>query len=77
MWRPLCHWPDSQLHMGILPSRSAPSPRPQVESKTIPQIAVELARLQQLAAAGKLQPQDLTGGSLTISNIGARPRPPP
>jgi hypothetical protein len=43
---------------------------PQVESKTIPEIALELARLQQLAAAGKLAPHDLGGGSITISNIG-------
>lgn len=41
-----------------------------VEHKTIPQIAHELAHLQQLAAAGKLTTEHLTGGSLTISNIG-------
>ncbi|KAI8463741.1 MAG: lipoamide acyltransferase [Monoraphidium minutum] len=41
-----------------------------VESKTIPEIARELARLQQLAASGKLQAPDLAGGSITISNIG-------
>lgn len=43
---------------------------PQVETKSIPQIAAELARLQQLAAASKLGAGDLSGGSLTISNIG-------
>lgn len=32
---------------------------------------MELARLQALAAAGKLPQSDLTGGSLTVSNIGA------
>lgn len=42
----------------------------QVESKSIPDIARELAHLQQLAAAGKLSTQDVTGGSITISNIG-------
>ncbi|GBF99987.1 hypothetical protein Rsub_12714 [Raphidocelis subcapitata] len=41
-----------------------------VESKSIPEIAADLARLQQLAAAGKLGAEDLAGGSLTISNIG-------
>jgi len=42
----------------------------QVEHKSIPQIAAELARLQHTAAAGKLTAQELAGGSLTISNIG-------
>lgn len=42
----------------------------QVESKSIPDIARELAHLQQLAAAGKLSSLDVTGGSITISNIG-------
>jgi pyruvate/2-oxoglutarate dehydrogenase complex dihydrolipoamide acyltransferase (E2) component len=44
--------------------------RAQVEAKSIPDIARELAHLQQLAAAGKLSSLDLTGGSITISNIG-------
>lgn len=42
----------------------------QVEHKSIPGIARELAHLQQLAAAGKLSSLDVTGGSITISNIG-------
>jgi hypothetical protein len=44
----------------------------QVESKAIPEIARELAHLQQLAAAGRLSTEDVSHGSLTISNIGAR-----
>lgn len=47
-------------------------PQPQVERKSIPEITADLARLQQLAAAGKLTAEDLSGGSLTISNIGGR-----
>ncbi|WIA09649.1 hypothetical protein OEZ85_009036 [Tetradesmus obliquus] len=42
----------------------------QVESKSIPEIARELAHLQQLAAAGRLSTDDVSHGSLTISNIG-------
>jgi 2-oxoisovalerate dehydrogenase E2 component (dihydrolipoyl transacylase) len=33
-------------------------------------IAIELNRLQSLAAAGKLSSKDLTGGTITVSNIG-------
>jgi 2-oxoisovalerate dehydrogenase E2 component (dihydrolipoyl transacylase) len=33
-------------------------------------IAAELNRLQSLATSGKLTPQDLTGGTITVSNIG-------
>ncbi|GAB1311276.1 2-oxoacid dehydrogenase acyltransferase [Madurella fahalii] len=33
-------------------------------------IAAELARLQSLALAGKLSPQDMSGGTITVSNIG-------
>jgi 2-oxoisovalerate dehydrogenase E2 component (dihydrolipoyl transacylase) len=42
-----------------------------VEARTVPEIAAELQRLQSLAAAGKLPPADVAGGSITISNIGA------
>ncbi|SPQ19038.1 4d2b3b19-6ad7-4e0b-9bd7-7caa74c8eac9 [Thermothielavioides terrestris] len=34
-------------------------------------IAAELARLQSLAVAGKLTPQDMSGGTITVSNIGS------
>lgn len=33
-------------------------------------IAAELMRLQTLALAGKLSPQDMSGGTITVSNIG-------
>ncbi|KAK9812622.1 hypothetical protein WJX72_000756 [[Myrmecia] bisecta] len=41
-----------------------------VEEHTIASLAVELGRLQQLAAAGQLSRHDVTGGTLTVSNIG-------
>lgn len=41
-----------------------------VEQKGLVDIALDLGRLQQLAAAGKLGTADVTGGTLTISNIG-------
>lgn len=41
-----------------------------VSSLNILSIAVELNRLQGLAATGKLSTQDLTGGTITVSNIG-------
>lgn len=34
-------------------------------------IAAELVRLQGLAVAGKLGPQDMSGGTITVSNIGS------
>jgi 2-oxoisovalerate dehydrogenase E2 component (dihydrolipoyl transacylase) len=40
------------------------------EQRTLLSIALELARLQADAKAGKLQPADLKGGSFTLSNIG-------
>ena len=42
-----------------------------VETLSITEIARELARLAELARANKLPPQDLAGGSITLSNIGA------
>lgn len=42
-----------------------------VGSLNILSIAAELARLQTLAVAGKLSPQDMTGGTITVSNIGS------
>ncbi|KAA8914945.1 hypothetical protein TRICI_002781 [Trichomonascus ciferrii] len=41
-----------------------------VANKTIPQIGVELNRLQELGAQGKLTTNDLKGGTITVSNIG-------
>jgi hypothetical protein len=42
----------------------------QVESRSIAEIAHELAHLQHLAAAGRLTANHLSHGSITISNIG-------
>jgi 2-oxoisovalerate dehydrogenase E2 component (dihydrolipoyl transacylase) len=42
-----------------------------VASHSILTIAAELLRLQGLAAAGKLSPQDMSGGTITVSNIGS------
>ncbi|KAF8073201.1 Dbt [Scenedesmus sp. PABB004] len=53
-------------------ARRRPRPAaPQVECLSIPEVAAQLAHLQQLAAAGKLGAEDVSHGSLTISNIGA------
>ncbi|PHH58560.1 hypothetical protein CDD81_5375 [Ophiocordyceps australis] len=41
-----------------------------VSSLSIATIATELARLQGVAQAGRLGPGDLSGGTLTVSNIG-------
>ncbi|TDZ26795.1 Lipoamide acyltransferase component of branched-chain alpha-keto acid dehydrogenase complex [Colletotrichum orbiculare MAFF 240422] len=41
-----------------------------VGSLNILSIAKEVARLQKAAFAGKLTPQDLSGGTITVSNIG-------
>lgn len=42
-----------------------------VASLNVLDIAVELNRLQGLAASGKLTSQDLSGGTITVSNIGS------
>ncbi len=42
-----------------------------VQQLSINQIANELNRLQQLGKAGKLSTDDLTGGTFSLSNIGA------
>lgn len=42
-----------------------------VQAHSINSIAEELSRLQQLALVGKLSARDLTGGTLTVSNIGS------
>eukprot|EP01135_Chromosphaera_perkinsii_P004189 Nk52_evm8s271 gene=Nk52_evmTU8s271 len=42
-----------------------------VESKSILEIASELNRLQALGKEGRLGKEDLTGGTITLSNIGA------
>lgn len=41
-----------------------------VASRNIISIASELTRLQAAASTGKLSPQDLSGGTITVSNIG-------
>ncbi|RDW24223.1 2-oxoacid dehydrogenases acyltransferase-domain-containing protein [Yarrowia lipolytica] len=41
-----------------------------VQDKTIVEIAADLQRLQELGMAGKLSRDDLTGGTISISNIG-------
>ncbi|OTB08848.1 hypothetical protein M426DRAFT_51691 [Hypoxylon sp. CI-4A] len=41
-----------------------------VGARSVLSIAAELYRLQAQAAAGKLSPQDLSGGTITVSNIG-------
>lgn len=42
-----------------------------VAAHSILTIAAELLRLQALAAAGRLSPQDMSGGTITVSNIGS------
>lgn len=42
-----------------------------VSNLNILAIAAELSRLQQLASTGKLTSQDLSGGTITVSNIGS------
>ncbi|KAI1447976.1 2-oxoacid dehydrogenases acyltransferase-domain-containing protein [Annulohypoxylon stygium] len=41
-----------------------------VAARSVLSIAAELFRLQSQATAGKLSPQDLSGGTITVSNIG-------
>ncbi|KAL8929936.1 MAG: hypothetical protein Q9208_001080 [Pyrenodesmia sp. 3 TL-2023] len=42
-----------------------------LQTLSIPAIAAELARLRSLASAGKLTSHDLTGATITVSNIGS------
>ncbi|CAL5413094.1 unnamed protein product [Camellia sinensis] len=42
-----------------------------VQSLSILEITKELSRLQQLASTNKLSPDDVSGGTITLSNIGA------
>ncbi|GMN62382.1 hypothetical protein TIFTF001_031472 [Ficus carica] len=42
-----------------------------VQSLSIMEITKELSRLQQLASENKLSPGDISGGTITLSNIGA------
>ncbi|KAL8761216.1 MAG: hypothetical protein Q9184_002648 [Pyrenodesmia sp. 2 TL-2023] len=42
-----------------------------LQTLSIPAIALEIARLRSLASAGKLTAADLTGGTITVSNIGS------
>ncbi|PGH01746.1 2-oxoisovalerate dehydrogenase E2 component (dihydrolipoyl transacylase) [Blastomyces parvus] len=41
-----------------------------VQARSILEIAAELVRLSEVARAGKLTPADLSGGTITVSNIG-------
>ena len=41
-----------------------------VEAKSIFEIAAEISRLSALGKEGKLKPSDITGGTITVSNIG-------
>ncbi|KAI0176279.1 2-oxoacid dehydrogenases acyltransferase-domain-containing protein [Hypoxylon sp. FL1284] len=41
-----------------------------VGARSVAGVAAELARLQAAAAVGRLSPQDLSGGTVTVSNIG-------
>ncbi|EGE08609.1 2-oxo acid dehydrogenase acyltransferase [Trichophyton equinum CBS 127.97] len=41
-----------------------------VQARSIIDIAAELSRLSEVARAGKLTPADLSGGTITVSNIG-------
>ncbi|KAL5888431.1 hypothetical protein ACKVWC_003698 [Pyricularia oryzae] len=42
-----------------------------VNERNVLSIAAELVRLQSLATAGKLSPADMSGGTMTVSNIGS------
>lgn len=42
-----------------------------VGAHSILTIAAELSRLQELAVAGRLSPQDMSGGTISVSNIGS------
>lgn len=42
-----------------------------VQNKSVFDIAVELNRLHQMGLCGKLSPEDLVGGTFTLSNIGS------
>ncbi|KAH0469537.1 hypothetical protein IEQ34_001095 [Dendrobium chrysotoxum] len=42
-----------------------------VQSQSIMEVTKELARLQQLAVCNKLSTDDITGGTITLSNIGS------
>ena len=46
-----------------------------VAAKSVAGLAEELGLLQRLAAAGRLPPEALSGGTITLSNIGARQLP--
>jgi 2-oxoisovalerate dehydrogenase E2 component (dihydrolipoyl transacylase) len=63
----------SQHNIGIAMATSSGLLVPVIKSAStlsIPQIAAELTRLQALASSNKLTSSDLTGGTITISNIG-------
>ena len=82
-WR--CHgyhqWLDCSKYKGCSGKQISPSPLPwyqlswqhwfDTQEKTVVDIAVELDRLMQLGQAGQLGMADLTGGTFSLSNIGA------
>ncbi|KAL8704374.1 MAG: hypothetical protein Q9201_002443 [Fulgogasparrea decipioides] len=64
----------SQINIGIAMDTPQGLLVPNIKSVShlsILTIASEITRLQSLAHAGKLSPQDLTGGTFTVSNIGS------
>ncbi|KAL8738098.1 MAG: hypothetical protein Q9181_001084 [Wetmoreana brouardii] len=64
----------SQINIGIAMDTPQGLLVPNIKSVShlsILAIASEITRLQSLARAGKLSPQDLTGGTFTVSNIGS------
>ncbi|KAL8635355.1 MAG: hypothetical protein Q9228_007144 [Teloschistes exilis] len=64
----------SQINIGVAMDTPQGLIVPNIKSApslSILEIAAEIARLSALARAGKLSPQDLTGGTFTVSNIGS------
>ncbi len=61
------------VNLGVAMDTPAGLVVPNIKSasqRSVLEIAVELARLQGLAQSGRLGPEDLSGGTFTISNIG-------
>jgi hypothetical protein len=60
---------DVSIVLGTARDRAVPLPA--LQDKTVLELAGELARLQAAAAANRLSPEDVAGGTFSISNIGA------